>query len=642
MGYLAPVPQFDRQMKIAIIATYPQMSQLVLGLAKQMGLEVADYYASFEEAAKVAAGIEHEVDAILSRGGTAEYIKQAVNIPVITIPITPFDLAKIIWSLDDSIKEVAFSHFDRRLYGISEMEQRFGVRIHDYAFKNREDIQANLEDAASKGVTTVIGGNLIITMAQKLGLNGIEISAGAESVHEALSKTLQILFEKEKERKKATQLSIALDSISSGILIADEQNRVALCNKPAEKLLGVLCKPGTAVPLHFPGIPSEYLKRRLDTPEQTLLRTGDHTLSATFSPVFLNEHYKGIVATYEDITRIQSLEKLIRSQIQGKGFFAKNVFSDIITEDPKMKALKQEATLYAKSSSAVLLEGESGTGKEVFAQSIHNASLRADGPFVAINCAAIPPSLLESELFGYERGAFTGADKNGKQGYFEMAHMGTIFLDEIGEMPALLQARLLRVLQEREVVRVGGNKVYPIDVRIISATNRDLKQMCADGSFRMDLYYRLSVLNLKIPALRQRPMDVVPLSRFLMKKLDISLSEGVEKKLFDIFQRYSWPGNVRELQNVLERVKILSDIGMEGLSADQLQEMLHLTENTDTSERFAFDLDLSHGLKPFVRGVERTVIEKSLQENGNDLQRVAELLKIGRTTLWRKLYGPDF
>ena len=641
MGYLTQVPQFDRPMRIAIIATYPQMSQLVIGLAKQMNLEVEDHYASFEEAAKVAVNIEHSVDAILSRGGTAEYIKQAVNIPVITIPITPFDLAKIIWSLDENIKKVAFSHFDRKLYGISEMEHRFGVRIYDYAFKNREDIQTNLEDAVSKGVTTIIGGNLITTMAQKMSLDGIEISAGAESVYEALSKTLQILYEKEKERKKAIQLSIALDSISNGILITDEQNKVALCNKPAEILLGTSCQPGTPVPERFPGIPAKYLKNRLKSPEQTLLRMKDHTLSATFSPVFLNERYKGIVATYEDITRIQSLEKIIRAQIQEKGFSAKNVFDDIITEDSKMEALKREAALYANSSSAVLLEGESGTGKEVFAQSIHNASQRADGPFVAINCAAIPPSLLESELFGYERGAFTGADKNGKQGYFEMAHLGTIFLDEIGEMPALLQARLLRVIQEREVVRVGGNKVYPIDVRIISATNRDLKQMCAEGNFRKDLYYRLNVLNIKIPALRHRPKDIVPLSRFLMRKLGILLPETVEKKLFDVFQNYSWPGNVRELQNVLERVKILSELGMESMSTRQIQDLLHLTEPEASTDRFEIDLDLSHGLKPFVRGIERTVIQKELDENDNDLQRVAELLKIGRTTLWRKLYGPD-
>ena len=216
----------------------------------------------------------------------------------------------------------------------------------------------------------------------------------------------------------------------------------------------------------------------------------------------------GAVATFQPIGAIQASEQKIRLTSHKRGLIAKNTLADIAGESDPIVQAKEQAKLYAQSDSTVIIVGETGTGKEIFAQAIHNASPRARGPFVAINCAALPENLLESELFGYEGGAFTGARKEGKPGLFELAHGGTIFLDEIGEMSLAVQARLLRILEEREVMRLGGDRVIPVDVRVIAATNKDLFHKVTQKSFRQDLFYRLCVLQLRLPPLRERLEDI--------------------------------------------------------------------------------------------------------------------------------------
>lgn len=240
----------------------------------------------------------------------------------------------------------------------------------------------------------------------------------------------------------------------------------------------------------------------------------------------------------------------------GRGYVAKYYFNDILTNNEYMKKVIKIADMNARTDSSILITGESGTGKELFAQAIHNASDREANPFVAINCAAVPENLLESELFGYEEGAFTGARRGGKMGLFELAHSGTLFLDEIGEMPIHLQARLLRVLQEKEIVRIGGDRVISVDVRIISATNRNIADQIKENKFRLDLYYRLNVIPLKIPALRDRKEDIPLLAAGFMKQLhaDFQISDKAMKRL----QQHHWEGNIRELRNYIEYFRNLN------------------------------------------------------------------------------------
>ena len=331
------------------------------------------------------------------------------------------------------------------------------------------------------------------------------------------------------------------------------------------------------------------------------------------------------------------MESQIRKKLLAKGHVAKSLFNDIKGQSKELKKTKEKAKLYAEVDSTVIIMGETGTGKELFAQSIHNYSLRADKPFVAVNCAALPETLLESELFGYVEGAFTGARKGGKTGLFELAHGGTIFLDEISEMSPNLQARFLRVLQEKEVVKIGDDKVIPIDVRVIAATNRDLFEYVGDGKFREDLFYRLCVLRLDIPPLRERKDDIYELVEYfielkckILNKKPQKLSSGIMKKLVN----YDWPGNVRQLENLIERCLVISS-GKE-INDEILSEALFNTPayKIITDQVNYEEISENAGV---LKDIEYDAIRKVLHETNGSRKLAAEKLGISVTTLWRRL-----
>jgi len=331
----------------------------------------------------------------------------------------------------------------------------------------------------------------------------------------------------------------------------------------------------------------------------------------------------GAVATLQKETEIQAMEQKMRRQ-QARQHVAEKTFDAIIGSSPALAKVKRLAQTFAEVDSTVMIEGETGTGKELFAQSIHNASKRRLGPFVAINCAAFAPGVLESELFGYVKGAFTGALNEGKAGVFEMAHTGTIFLDEISETSADIQLKLLRTLQERKVVRIGDDKVTPVDIRIITASNKRLTQLMAQGLFREDFFYRICVLKLQLPALRERPQDIPELAGHLLKHFGLSpaaLSEALLARL----TAYEWPGNIRQLGNVVERLAVMSQ-GRE-MTGAWLEEVLE---------------DLPHSSTAAVRfegkgESEREILFRTLASVRGNREAAARLLKISTTTLWRRM-----
>lgn len=306
-------------------------------------------------------------------------------------------------------------------------------------------------------------------------------------------------------------------------------------------------------------------------------------------------------------------------------------FDYIIGGSREIKAVKEQAEKFAQGNANILIQGESGTGKEIFARAIHTASRSAKGPFIAINCAALPENLIESELFGYEEGAFTGALKGGKIGKFELADGGTLFLDEIGEFPIHLQAKLLRTLQERKIQRVGGNVEIPVSVRIIAATNRDLEALSRSGQFREDLYYRLSVIPLQLPALRERRSDIEELAEYFLRIYAKALHKdifGFEKDAMNILYNYSWPGNIRELQNAVEYAV--------NISADPYISPADLPKKlTGLQEENAGGLIL----KP-LRFVEDEYIKEAVRVYGDTLEgklKAAQVLGISKATLYRRL-----
>ncbi|PKM76396.1 MAG: sigma-54-dependent Fis family transcriptional regulator [Firmicutes bacterium HGW-Firmicutes-15] len=321
-------------------------------------------------------------------------------------------------------------------------------------------------------------------------------------------------------------------------------------------------------------------------------------------------------------------------------YSSKYCFDSIVGEDVNLRNVKSIAQRASNTGSTILILGESGTGKELFAHAIHHASPRTERPFVRVNCAALPDSLLESELFGYEEGAFTGARKGGKPGKFEMANHGTIFLDEIGDMPLAMQAKLLIVLQEREVERVGGTKPIRVDVQVIAATNRNLEDMMKKGKFREDLYYRLNVVTLNVPSLRKRPEDIYLLISYLLPKLNQRLHtqiEKVSKEALKLLCTYDWPGNVRELENLLERAINLADLNQDScLSPEYFPSLTRLVAKPVLGIEPVGDENVDN-LGEAVEKMEEETIRRVLEKTHNNKAQTAKILGLNKSVLYRKL-----
>ncbi|PKL78928.1 MAG: sigma-54-dependent Fis family transcriptional regulator [Ignavibacteriae bacterium HGW-Ignavibacteriae-4] len=310
---------------------------------------------------------------------------------------------------------------------------------------------------------------------------------------------------------------------------------------------------------------------------------------------------------------------------------AKYSLTNIIGISPKIKETKDKLLRIAQSKSTVLIMGESGVGKELFAHAIHNASSRSEYPFIRLNCAAIPEALFESELFGYEEGAFTGAKKGGKAGKFELANGGTLFLDEIGDIPLFLQAKLLRVLQEKELDKVGSKKSSPIDVRIVAATNKNLESLVEKGLFRHDLYFRLNILNLIVPPLREREEDIPLLISHLLSTLndELGVYKTISENVVELLTRYNWPGNVRELMNVIEKMLLNSEESI--LTIRDIP--FYILQNDKTPQKTSDNEGLDNSLEKF----EKETIQRILLLTNGNIKKSSEILQIPRPRLYRKI-----
>lgn len=361
-----------------------------------------------------------------------------------------------------------------------------------------------------------------------------------------------------KSRRQESQMHILAESLDEGLIGVNETGDIFVCNKKACQIARIseeltMGKKGEEV---FPYIPFYQVLREKKAVPEKIIRLFGTDISLAVVPVVRKENCIGAFAMLQKFNEQESRQNALRRQMMQKGHYARYTLDDVIGISTAITETKNILRKMAATDSPVLLMGETGTGKELMAHALHQASRRADGPFIAINVAAMPENLLESELFGYEEGAFTGAKKGGRPGLFEFAHQGTLFLDEVEGMSLSMQVKLLRVLQEGEIMRVGGGSIIRVDVRIVAATNESLEEKIQDGSFRKDLYYRLNALTVEIPPLRKRGDDIFLLLDYFMRKMggDFTLSEGVKTFL----RRYPWPGNIRELQNAVEYFNYLA------------------------------------------------------------------------------------
>jgi len=442
-----------------------------------------------------------------------------------------------------------------------------------------------------------------------------------------------------KRREADKFFNVILNSIADGVFTTDNDSKITFMNKAAEEITGFSSKEAIG---HycFDVFRADIcqsrcaLKETLKTKKEvinlpaTILKKGGQKVPISISTAVLkNERGQiiGGVETFRDLSAIEELKKELAQ---------KYTLGDIISKNHMIHDIFNILPNIAESDSTVLIQGASGTGKELFAKAIHNLSRRKAKPFIKVNCGALPDTLLESELFGYVKGAFTDAKKD-KPGRFALANEGTIFLDEVGDMSPSLQVKLLRVLQEKEYEPLGSTSSRKTDVRIIAATNKDLSKLVNEGKFRDDLYYRLNVVKIDLPSLSQRREDIPLLIDAFIRKFNAKMGKqisGVSDRVLKLLLRYDYPGNVRELENIIEHAFVLC--GEDRIDLDCLPK-----EITGGQMEIASSLPIKEE-SPFEQA-EAEVIEKALKKYGGDRIKTANELKIGRTTLWRKIrkYG---
>ena len=624
--------------KIGIVAPYRELLELCQETCAEAGVEADIRLGDLAEGVSVARDMERAgADVIISRGGTALAIGREVDLPVVAIEVSPIDVMRALADARGHGRTIGVVGFKNVVYRIDAIADILGITLIPIEIESEADAGARIEAAVERGVHVVVGDAISAKTTAKLGVRSVLIRSGKEAILSALDEATHVAVVRKRERERAEEINAILHFAHEGIIGTASDGTIRVVNPVASRVLGI--EPEEAIGKNISDVMPDVSMGRLKASEKAevaeLSRIGPTAVVSSRVPIRIKGEITGAVITFQDVTRIQQLEEKVRKELKDKGHVAQYHFHHILTATDSMRELIERARKYARVDSTVLIRGETGTGKELFAQSIHNESARRGFPFVAINCAAVPESLLESELFGYEEGAFTGARRGGKQGLFEQAHRGTIFLDEIGEMSITLQSRLLRVLEEREVMRVGGGRIIPIDVRIIAATHVDLREAISLGNFREDLYYRLNKLALEVPALRHRSADIPVFCEHFLQRYSKRFggqAKALTPEAIRILESYSWPGNVRELQSIIERLVVCVEAGV--IDSRHVQSLMHdELHGSNTEPR----VEMAPTPVGSLDDMEREAIRRALAESGGNRSVAADALGISRATLWRKL-----
>lgn len=605
----------------------PLTIQIFKDLGKDVGAMVYDH----QNPQKL---LETGAKVFLSRGDTANRIRSKLDVPVVEIPIPFDDMIKCLLEASKMGKNIGVVGYNNLLSGLELLNPLLNINIKQVFANNPEEMLNKILQLKNEGIDVIVGGIYQTNVAKKLNIKNVRIDFSHKALEYAYNEAEFILETILLNNRKNEELKAILDTTKEGYIAIDKKGIITLINQTSLKLISNDVSPLIGTPLIdvFPEL--KHLMDIVNTGEESLqdiVRINETDVLCNMIPLKHNKNEViGAIATFNDIYTITKGERKIRNKILNKGFYATYKFTDIKYTSRSIKECISNAKKFAVSDSTVLILGETGVGKELFAQSIHNESYRKHGPFVAINCASLPENILESELFGYEEGAFTGAKKNGKEGLFELAHNGTIFLDEISEMPLSLQARFLRVLQERKVMRLGSDQIIPINVRVISATNKDIKNLVYSKKFRDDLFYRLNVLTLNIPPLRDRKDDINVLINNFCKTYIKNRNISIQNDAIDILKDYKWPGNIRQLKNFIEKLSIISNSDI--INAQIVKNMISSEPEFETTDYTNKIIKI-----PITK---EEVYEALSISNGNKME-AANMLGVHRSTLWRLMKKYD-
>ncbi len=577
------------------------------------------------------------IGAIVARGGAYEDLKKEITqVPVIKIEMSVSDILFSLARARASYSRIYLILYENIIFDLEMWKDLLNISLTLIRYKNVGELKGILDAIEGGADTVVVGGGACSVLSKENELNTIEILPREDTNLLAYENARNIISQMKRERSQINQLESILYSVGEGVIIIDRGGLILHFNRRSEELLAVdKCRAvGQKINsvIADPAL-CQWLGAKPFTPKHGIIDTGGKKLSLRVDLFSVYQGEEQFILTLSEVSKIQQLEQDIRRRLSNKGLVARYTFENILTKNERFLGSIEKARRVTDVEGSVLLFGESGTGKELFAQSIHNGSRRKNGPFVAVNCAALSESILESELFGYVAGAFTGAKKEGKAGLFELAHEGTIFLDEINSMPLSVQSKVLRVLEQKEVMRLGADYVIPLNVRIIAAANEPLREAVRAGKFRQDLYFRLNTFELKILPLRERREDILYLFKYYLSQYSgvptaaISLDEAFVKQLLN----HDWLGNVRELKNTALRYATFGGDNSNGdiLAADRLY-----TQEAKDSQ--IVDDDYHIDLKALNRTVETLVIQ-NLLDRRVPKQTIARLLGMSRQALFQKI-----
>lgn len=630
--------------KICLIAPTETLAVRARALIARQGLQVRVEVAELENAVALARALLKQGDWLfISRRGTRDLLRKKLRIDVVNIPSEASDYIQAIQRLRNETRPIAFFSFEEEISNeLRTICYLLHLKMQHYSFKNSTECRRVVKQAVHDGAAWGLGGVVSEHYADLFHLPYIRVESSDAAILHALENAQQLYLNKQENARKQEQLRIRLeryqnilDYTHDAIIAIDEEGKISTTNQIANELLRPARPPFTGRPIEEV-LPNTHLTNVLRTGKSEIgqmMQLQGNLVSTNRVPILVDGQIKGVVATFQDIKTLQSTERDIRVKLHEKGLVAKYHLSDILGNSPGIVKARKLARDFASSQFTVMIYGETGTGKEMFAQGIHNASPRKDGPFVAINCTALNRDLLESELFGYADSSFTGAKKGGKAGLFEMAHGGTVFLDEIGDLPLEFQAPLLRVLQEKEVRRVGDDRVIPVDIRVIAATNRNLLRLVEEEKFRRDLYYRLNVLSLTILPLRQRENDYLKIARTIYRQVALQQDPEKEKSFLRIMRAcktYPWPGNVRELTNVVERISLL-------LSCGQTEGEIFRILQADWEVQRKASVPAEDPVPSQKRELDLPALQEALARNRGNVSQAARELGISRSTFYRHL-----
>ncbi len=581
-------------------------------------------------------------------------------VPVYPVTLNAHDTTVILFLLKKHLQENGLEHYKKVILGtylpinikISLLEEMFGFEILNPPWEDNLS-QSYFDAYAKEGYQVVVCGPQHAEKVRNSGMYPFHDKRVYEYVDFLgdIKKVVERVAERTQLQRALNEMRNMINYSFEAICILDNEGRITACNDQAKSMF-TKNETDEYVGEYFyklvPAVSRSELEDILNKGKSyysRVINTGDLIGMLNLTPNSDKKRSNGAVVHFTTIQQIEKMENQVKSEFYKKGHYAKYRFVDILGESAVMVKTKKLAERFSKYNSNILLYGESGCGKELFAQSMHNSSLRAEHPFVAVNCGALPSNLLESELFGYVEGAFTGALKKGKKGLFEIANKGTIFLDEISEMDLQSQTRLLRVLEERSVMRIGDDKVVPVDVRVIAASNKNLVKQVKEGNFREDLYYRLNVLALNIPSLRERGRDVVLIADNYIGKYGKQYNKPIvlSKEAENEIMLYPWEGNVRQLRNFCERLVIVAE--SKEISSKEIQEQFDVIEMSQLDEDKVTSKNINQagnidGIDNMAEAEKISIKNALLKSNGNREQTAARL-GISKSTLWRKMkyYG---